>query len=184
MDPNGFSITKMMRKGSLCNDCTVLAGKMTVVFENGTRADIGGGVYLHHSVAIDISKKIGGFVSACPPGANAAINELLKQGGAGGVNTFIGGAVVSRFLNKSCAATRSNRTRMNLPNSIPLLMASLIAAITSRTTILLCKQKSSTIEAPSSQSTFRLISSIFPERLAVMLNKEFCRLLVCYFRFL
>jgi hypothetical protein len=95
MDPNGFSINKMMRRGSLCKDCTVLSGKMTVVFENGTRADIGGGVYLHHSVAIDISKSIGGFVSACPLGENAMINDLLKKGGAGGINTFIGGAVVS-----------------------------------------------------------------------------------------
>ena len=94
MDPNGFSIVKMIKKGALCNDCTVLAGKMTVVFENGTRADISGGVYLHHSIAIDLSKRLGGFVTICPPKDNAALNDMVKKGGSGGANTIIGGAVV------------------------------------------------------------------------------------------
>jgi hypothetical protein len=36
MDPMGFSTMKILPKGAMCQDCTVLAGKMSVVFENGT----------------------------------------------------------------------------------------------------------------------------------------------------
>jgi hypothetical protein len=36
MDPMGFSTMKILPKGAMCQDCTVLAGKMSVLFENGT----------------------------------------------------------------------------------------------------------------------------------------------------
>jgi hypothetical protein len=93
MDPNGFAFTRMMKKGAFCSDCTVLGGKMIVVFDNGTRADIGGGVYLHHSIALDTSKRLSGFITSCPPKGNYAINDLPKKGI--GMSTIIGGAVVS-----------------------------------------------------------------------------------------
>jgi hypothetical protein len=40
MDPMGFSTMKILPKGAMCQDCTVLAGKMSVVFENGTGIDV------------------------------------------------------------------------------------------------------------------------------------------------
>jgi hypothetical protein len=66
MDPNGFSTMKIFKQGSMCTDCTVLGGKMSVVFENGSRADIGSGVYLHHVVTLDLNKQQQGFVTMCP----------------------------------------------------------------------------------------------------------------------
>jgi hypothetical protein len=90
MDPNGFSTMRILSNDSFCQDCTVLAGKLDVVFENGTRADISGGVYLHHVITVDLTKNNKKFMSGCAP---------AQQGKAGGnlagLNTFIGGAVVS-----------------------------------------------------------------------------------------
>jgi hypothetical protein len=43
MDPNGINVVRRI-DGGFCKDCTVLAGKTTIVFENGTRADITKGV--------------------------------------------------------------------------------------------------------------------------------------------
>jgi hypothetical protein len=40
-------------KNTVCKDCTVLAVKMDVVFDNGTRADVSRGVYLHHIIAFN-----------------------------------------------------------------------------------------------------------------------------------
>jgi hypothetical protein len=50
MDPDGFAFGRQL-EGGFCTDCTILAGKVDVVFENGTRADISDGVYLHHVVS-------------------------------------------------------------------------------------------------------------------------------------
>jgi hypothetical protein len=66
MDPNGFSTMRILADGAMCTNCTVLTGKMDVVFENGTRADIKSGVYLHHVVTIDLTKQKKNFVSECP----------------------------------------------------------------------------------------------------------------------
>ena len=47
MDPNGTPFN-MFLNGGFCTDCTILAAQLDVVFDNGTRADIANGVYLHH----------------------------------------------------------------------------------------------------------------------------------------
>lgn len=78
MDPNGYSVVGSM--SNICKGCTVLAGKVDVVFENGTRADLQSGIYLHHLVAIDMSKKAPPFVKNCP-------------GIASSISPFLGGAV-------------------------------------------------------------------------------------------
>lgn len=39
MDPNGFIVSKMIREG-ICSDCTVLAGKAEITFEDGSPAGI------------------------------------------------------------------------------------------------------------------------------------------------
>jgi len=51
MDPNGIGIVKRLSTG-FCKDCTVLSGKVDVVFGNGTVAGISNGVYLHHAVTV------------------------------------------------------------------------------------------------------------------------------------
>jgi hypothetical protein len=45
---------------------------------------------LHHAIAIDLSKKMDGFVTSCPP--NVTLMGQPLKGSV--VNTFIGGAVV------------------------------------------------------------------------------------------
>jgi hypothetical protein len=45
MDPNGVGMVKRLSTG-MCKDCTVLAGKTTVVYANGTKAELSNGVYL------------------------------------------------------------------------------------------------------------------------------------------
>jgi hypothetical protein len=51
-DPSGYNVMNQV-KDTICKDCTVLAVKMDVVFENGTRADVSRGVYLHHIIAFN-----------------------------------------------------------------------------------------------------------------------------------
>jgi hypothetical protein len=98
MDPNGFSQMRVLKDGVMCSNCTVLAGKMDIVFENGTRADISGGVYLHHVITIDLTKQRKAWLSGCsgaPPSSGATKAPVGASGLSGGLNTFIGGAVVS-----------------------------------------------------------------------------------------
>lgn len=89
MDPNGFSVTRIFKSGSMCTDCTVLGGKMTVVFENGSRADVERGVYLHHAISIDFDKQQQGWVTPCPK--NGSVADTVTKQSVGGI--FIGGAV-------------------------------------------------------------------------------------------
>lgn len=79
MDPNGVGIVKRLATG-MCKNCTVLAGKTTVVYVNGTKADLNNGVYLHHAVAIDVTKSTPSFVKGC-------------GGIAASFSPFLGGAV-------------------------------------------------------------------------------------------
>jgi hypothetical protein len=51
MDPNGIGLVKRLSTG-FCKDCTILSGKVDVVFANGTKAGISNGVYLHHAVTV------------------------------------------------------------------------------------------------------------------------------------
>jgi hypothetical protein len=98
MDPNGFSQMRVLSDGAMCTNCTVLAGKMDVIFENGTRADISGGVYLHHVITIDLSKQNKRWVSGCAGGSAAP--KAVGGAAGGGLNTFIGGAVVGFFFQR------------------------------------------------------------------------------------
>lgn len=56
MDPDGFNIMRLVEDG-VCRDCTVLGVKLDVVFENGTRADVSSGVYLHHILTLNIGSE-------------------------------------------------------------------------------------------------------------------------------
>jgi hypothetical protein len=94
--------------GGFCSNCTILAAKADVVFENGTRADIASGVYLHHVVSSLAGKTQPQWISMCPAGdlisppAGLDLSKLIPggldlgkldlsklRGGAG----FVGGAV-------------------------------------------------------------------------------------------
>lgn len=87
MDPDGFNVMNTI-KGDICQDCTVLAVKIDVVFENGTRADVSSGVYLHHVLSVNIapdrqlkSNMISGFSSFCGgsavEGAVTSLTDML-----------------------------------------------------------------------------------------------------------
>jgi hypothetical protein len=105
MDPDGFAFGKQL--DGLPTDVTVLAGKADVVFENGTRADIADGVYLHHVISMLGGKSQGMWVSFCPAGALPSLPGMdlsklipsgldigkLLGGGAGGfdIGKLLGG---------------------------------------------------------------------------------------------
>jgi hypothetical protein len=54
MDPNGYIISLTVKDG-ICKDCTVLAGKADITVEDGRRADIVDGIYLHHILGLSTS---------------------------------------------------------------------------------------------------------------------------------
>jgi hypothetical protein len=54
MDPVGFGVLRSIT-GQICTNCSVLYTKIDVVFEDGTRASIDSGVYLHHAIALDVA---------------------------------------------------------------------------------------------------------------------------------
>jgi hypothetical protein len=75
MDPHGFVVT--FSAEGICTNCTILAAKADVTVENGTRADIDDGVYVHHILAFDISKKAPDFANYCPRnGKNVMMNAF------------------------------------------------------------------------------------------------------------
>jgi hypothetical protein len=93
MDPQGHLIS-MMPSDGICKNCTILAGKADITLESGERADIKDGVYLHHILAFDTSKRAPDFVSLCPK-SRSGKSSLL-----GGIMPslklpplFLGGAV-------------------------------------------------------------------------------------------
>jgi hypothetical protein len=55
MDPSGTQVNMLV--GGFCSQCTVLYGKATLFFENGTKATADKGVYEHHIVVVDLAKR-------------------------------------------------------------------------------------------------------------------------------
>jgi hypothetical protein len=64
MDPNGFVFMRRVTTPN-CKDCTVLRGRVIASYENGTRASVGHGVYIHHAFLVDVTKKAFEDVSNC-----------------------------------------------------------------------------------------------------------------------
>jgi hypothetical protein len=56
LDPTGLALIHTVKEG-LCKNCSVLAVKMDAVFENGTRADVSSGVYLHHIFSANVAMR-------------------------------------------------------------------------------------------------------------------------------
>jgi hypothetical protein len=55
MDPNSVQLNRQLT--GFCTDCTVLYGKAVLFYENGTKAGVLQGVYEHHVVVVDITKR-------------------------------------------------------------------------------------------------------------------------------
>jgi hypothetical protein len=65
MDPNGYTFLKRVTGESVCKDCTVLRGRLQAVYTDGTPANAGNGLYVHHAIFIDVTKKQRLPVSNC-----------------------------------------------------------------------------------------------------------------------
>jgi hypothetical protein len=55
MDPNSVQLNKQLT--GFCTNCTVLYGKGDLHYGNGTRAGFSEGIYIHHIVIVDLTKR-------------------------------------------------------------------------------------------------------------------------------
>jgi hypothetical protein len=53
-DPNGWTEYRTYKASEICTNCTVLSIKADIVYENGTRADVSHGLYLHHHASLNM----------------------------------------------------------------------------------------------------------------------------------
>jgi hypothetical protein len=53
-DPNGWTSHRTFKGSEICQSCTILSVKSDMVFEDGTRADISKGLYLHHTASLNM----------------------------------------------------------------------------------------------------------------------------------
>jgi hypothetical protein len=85
LDPKGTTI--MIVLDGICKDCTVLSGKVDYTMADGTRADVSKGVYNHHLLTLDLSKKGLPFIM-CPnsPGEKPATKSSMGAGFMGSGN--------------------------------------------------------------------------------------------------
>jgi hypothetical protein len=66
-DPNGWTTHRTFKGSEVCQNCTVLSARSDVVFENGTRADISHGIYLHHVASLNLSPHtMVNWIAQCP----------------------------------------------------------------------------------------------------------------------
>jgi hypothetical protein len=82
----GQTFALSINKG-FCNDdgpCTVYAGKLGVMFEDGTPATPASGIYIHHVLTTDVNKKTDPFLSACNAPTRAGFSvSSLRPGSTG-----------------------------------------------------------------------------------------------------
>jgi hypothetical protein len=67
----------------LCKNCTILAGKTRLTFEDGTEAIPSTGVYIHHIISYDLSKPANLPITKCGAGQTQRLSlgaEFLAQG--------------------------------------------------------------------------------------------------------
>jgi len=91
-----------------CNsdaDCTMLAGRVGVMFTDGTPATPSTGVYIHHILSADRNKKEEPFISACDSPSRSVFNVAGLTVG----QSFLGtgedsGGSWSTFTNKEATA--------------------------------------------------------------------------------
>lgn len=74
-DANGFSTIRSFSNDGLCSDCTVLSAKADLVYEDGKRADVSTGVYLHHINTVNMGwKENYNWLDPCP---TTFLNDIL-----------------------------------------------------------------------------------------------------------
>jgi hypothetical protein len=78
LDPTGQSCMMVMPSG-MCDDCTILAGRSGLVFEDGSVASLGQWVYIHHILTHDLSKVPKAPVSKCV--VNDDMTPTAEKGG-------------------------------------------------------------------------------------------------------
>ncbi|KAF2674468.1 hypothetical protein BT63DRAFT_474211 [Microthyrium microscopicum] len=81
LDPNGQAFIELTSDG-MCSNCTILAGKPGLLFEDGSPAGPAQGVYIHHILSHDISKKALKPVAKCVGSTNTTQTNLLDLLGA------------------------------------------------------------------------------------------------------
>ncbi|KAF2400595.1 hypothetical protein EJ06DRAFT_397833 [Trichodelitschia bisporula] len=85
----GQSYFLNIKKG-FCNEnapCTVYAGKVGVQFEDGTKADPSKGVYIHHVLTTDTTKKTESWLSSCDNPTRPGSSVSSMGSGTGFVGT-------------------------------------------------------------------------------------------------
>ena len=55
MDPNSVQLNRALT--GFCTNCTVLYGKADTFYESGARAGFSEGIYVHHIVVVDLTKR-------------------------------------------------------------------------------------------------------------------------------
>jgi hypothetical protein len=92
MDLDGFIITNNLHDG-ICTKCTGLAGKVDIIFGDGTRADVKDGIYLRHILMFDQPKVLPDFVY-CPARSNSFLANLMSNP----LGSAFLGAAVNEFM--------------------------------------------------------------------------------------
>jgi len=89
----GQSFFGTITKG-LCNnmngkkqDCTMLAGRVGVMWSDGRQADPSNGIYIHHILSSDVTKKEKPWFSNCNTPTRASMNVNGLTGGTGFLST-------------------------------------------------------------------------------------------------
>jgi len=100
MDPKSDILIRTLK--GLPNNAAILSGRMDTVFEDGSKADVAQGVYIHHLLVADVGKTTVPF-AMCPGGHNQKAlstwisSHLMDAIGAGLIqsgNDQVGGATV------------------------------------------------------------------------------------------
>jgi len=80
---------KMLGSAFCPKGCTVLSGKIHLNYTDGTKADVSNGVYIHHVITSDKTKRPGVFTKCVNGGASSGIEDMLGEGfvGAGDDNS-------------------------------------------------------------------------------------------------
>jgi hypothetical protein len=77
MDPLGKVFVATLKEG-ICEDCTVLAGKVNLEFEDGRPADIGGGVQPKDLRGVHCVDSISGLPSSSPHGGQVEAGSRFR----------------------------------------------------------------------------------------------------------
>lgn len=90
MDPKADMILRTLK--GLPDNAAILSGRLDTVFEDGSKADIAKGIYIHHLLVVDIGKNTAPF-AFCPNGHNQ--KDLVSWGASHVVESVGAGFIQS-----------------------------------------------------------------------------------------